>query len=74
MNSEIKTLNYLVPQGSCNGPSYFTLYVSAVELEISKDLNLYAFADDHSIRGDFTPRLDEDNIQGHIELNLLNVQ
>ena len=50
--SDTKTLQYGVPQGSCAGPVVFTLYIAALNTIISSsfpNINLYGYADDHKL-------------------------
>ena len=45
------TVNYSVPQGSINGPIYFTCYCSTLEQCLDRNLDIFGYADDHGIRG-----------------------
>ena len=44
---------FSVPQGSINGPVYFTCYASALNQCVPKDLELVGYVDDHNIYGRF---------------------
>ena len=52
--SKPRQLEFSVPQGSIQGAFLFISYASTLD-EIVKDLTLNGFADDHSVRKDFTP-------------------
>ena len=73
--SSVKTFNYSVPQGLCNGPSYFCLYSSTLRGILDKSLPLYAFADDHTVTDNFNPDQDGMELQTwqKMELHLLKV-
>ena len=73
--SDIKTFNYSVPQGSCNGPAYYCLYASTIRYHIENSIELNAFADDHTINATFDPAESnsESNIIRKIEQNLVSV-
>ena len=45
------TVKYSVPQGSINGPIYFTCYCSTLEQCLGGNLDIFGYADDHGIRG-----------------------
>ena len=46
-------LSFSVPQGSINGPVYFTCYASTLKQCVADDLVLVGYADDHNIYGRF---------------------
>ena len=72
--SQKNFFNCSVPQGSCLGPSLFCLYASSINDIVPADLNLSAFADDHTIYRLFTPSVEiELDIKKSMELILLNV-
>ena len=72
--SDVKIFNYSVPQGSCNGPAYFTLYSSILRNVIDEELDLNAFADNHTLKCDFKPGQSESETISCIERNLHYVQ
>ena len=47
--SNIKELNFSVPQRSCAGPSLYNAYSGILVNCIPKEINISGFADDHSI-------------------------
>ena len=47
------TLDFSVPQGSINGPVYFTCYSSTMDTCVTDDQSLIGYADDHSIYTSF---------------------
>ena len=71
--SDVKTFNYSVPQGSCNGPAYFCLYPSTIKNVIDQELNLYAFADDHTISGSYRTITEGIDLKLKIERNLIQI-
>ena len=54
--SDTHTFNYSVPQGSCSGAQIFSWYCATLIHEIPKNLDLNAYADDHTLNGDFEPK------------------
>ena len=52
--SNEKQLTNSVPQGSCSGAYLFNLYCSTLNDIVPSDLHLSGFADDHSVRKEFT--------------------
>ena len=53
--SGTKTMNFSVPQGSCMGPSLFTIYAGSIGTVIKPPTSLYGYADDHTIGRKFKP-------------------
>ena len=53
--SNIKTLDFSVPQGSVGGPVLFNYYTSTIQYIIPVSINVYQFSDDHSILKLFNP-------------------
>ena len=56
MNSQSSApvdINFSVPQGSINGPVYFTWYSSTLGSSVGEDMGLIGYKDDHSIYGNF---------------------
>ena len=47
--SSERSLDFLVPQGSCGGPVLYSVYASSLHTEIPAYVRLNAFADDHSL-------------------------
>ena len=72
--SDVKTFNYSVPQGSCNGTSYFCLYSSSLQYHLSDAINLSAFADDHTLYNNFKPQYKKHVAVLEMETNLAEVQ
>ena len=66
--SKWKTFNYSVPQGSCNGPTYYCLYASTTINHIDHDTGLNAFADDHTINYSFDPLNDTDEKKAIVKI------
>ena len=46
-------ITFSVPQGAINGPISFNADSSTIRYEIDKDINVNAFADDHSLQKEF---------------------
>ena len=53
--SEIKTFNFSVPQGSCSRPQLYCLYSGSIMNVVSDNIDLMAFADDHTLYSTFDP-------------------
>ena len=53
--SDIKTVNFSVPQGGILPPTLFNCYSSIIPSTVLTDIGINAFADDHSLQNDFTP-------------------
>lgn len=54
--SQVKDLNFSVPQGSCLGPVLFNYYTSTLPLSIEDlNLDLSGYADDHGVYTSFVP-------------------
>ena len=55
--SELKTINYSVPQGSKGGPDLFVIYSSSLQHVIDKsdNIEINAYADDHNFGKSFKP-------------------
>ena len=53
--SEIKTFNFSVPQGSCSGPQLYCLYSGSIRNVLLDNIDLMAFADDHTLYSTFDP-------------------
>ncbi|KAK6191070.1 hypothetical protein SNE40_002818 [Patella caerulea] len=51
--SDVKQINFSVPQGSINGPIYFICYTSTLASCIRHNPNLVGYADDHSLYDSF---------------------
>ena len=50
-----KTLDFSVPQGSINGPIYFTCYCSTLRFCVPEERHLAGYADDHTVYTSFVP-------------------
>ena len=48
--SEVKDLNFSVPQGSCYGPFLYLAYASTIQEVVPNDISLHGFADDHALK------------------------
>lgn len=66
--SETKEMSFSVPQGSCMGPSLFTMYAGSIKNAIPEDSDLYGYADDHTVSKEFSP-----STPGNEELSLLSL-
>ena len=66
--SEIKTFNYSVGQGNCNGPSYFGMYASSLKYHVENGLQMNAFADDHTLHSGFHPGPSEQQQLGKLKI------
>ena len=53
--SEIKTFNFSIPQGSCSGPQLYCLYSGSIRNVVLENIDLMAFADDHTLYSTFYP-------------------
>jgi hypothetical protein len=56
--SEPKSISFSVPQGSVAGAVIFNYYSSTLDEKMPTELNLNGFADDHSVRTVFDPKLE----------------
>ena len=74
--SSIQSLDFSVPQGSCAGPMLYMVYVSTLQYQIPKGMDLNGFvADDHSVNKSFNPnhRKDELRTTESLESSLENI-
>ena len=53
VRSAPRNIDFSVPQGSINGPVYFTCYSSTLGACVREEDNLVGYADDHSIYGSY---------------------
>ena len=53
--SDVKSLTFSVPQGSCGGPIYYNLYAGPIIDVIPTGVALHGFADDHTIVKSYKP-------------------
>ena len=56
-----KPLTFSVPQGSCAGAALFTAYCASIASAVPPQINLSGFADDHSIRKSYKPKLNNEH-------------
>ena len=73
--SNIQSLDFSVPQGSCAGPMLYTVYASTLQYQISESMDLNRFTDDHSVKKSFNPndRKDELRTIELLESSLWNI-
>ena len=69
--SEVKTINFSVPQGSIFGPILFTCYASTLQELFIKDNSLCGYADDHSFIKSILPI--DNNILTELELDIKHI-
>ena len=67
--SEIKTFNFSVPQGSCSGPQLYCLYSGSIRNVVLDNIDLMAFADDHTLYSTFDPNEKSGELNCVIELS-----
>ena len=74
--SDIRHLEFSVPQGSCASAPLFTAYCSPIKFCISDSFILNGFADDHSLRKSFDPnnRSDEYLVFNELSDNLISIK
>ena len=51
--SNKKELTFSVPQGSCAGPTLYSIYASTVSEVIPNIIDIHGYADDHAIKTSF---------------------
>ncbi len=66
--SDKKLLQCSVPQGSCLGPTLYTVYASTLQDSIPPHIDLHGYADDHAIKSVFDPAT-----PGNEELTLMDL-
>ena len=73
--SNLKELNFSVPQGSCAGPSLFNAYASTLVNCIPNGIYINGFMDDHSLQWVFqaSDKTDEQRAVNEIKSCLINV-
>ena len=69
--SEVKTINFSVPQGSILGPIHFTCYTSTLQEPFINNNSLSGYADDHSFIKSFSPI--NNNILTELELDIKHI-
>ena len=57
--SKTNCINYSVPQGSCAGPSLYSLYASTLQEIIPTQVQTHGYADDHCLKKQFKPQKNE---------------
>ena len=73
--SNLKELNFSVPQGSCAGPSLFNVYSRTLVNCIPKEINISGFKGDHSLQKVFQAgdKTDEQRAVNEIKTCLVNI-
>ena len=73
--SSRRDIDFLVPQGSINGPVPFNTYSSTIRLVTDSGITVNAFADDHSLQKEFIAHSEQDlpTIK-QLESNLVKVE
>ena len=69
--SEVKTIDFSVPQGSIVGPIFFTCYTSTLQELFTYHNSLSGYADDHSFIKSFSPI--DHNILSELELDIKHI-
>ena len=69
--SEVKTVNFSVPQGSILGPMLFTCYASTLQEHFINNNSLSRYVDDHSFIKSFSPI--DNNIHMELELDIKHI-
>ena len=69
--SEVKTINFFVPQGSILGPILFTCYASTLHELFINNISLSRYADDHPFIKLFSPI--DNNILTELELDIKHI-
>ena len=69
--SEVKTINFSVPQGSILGPILFTYYAITLQEIFINNSSLSGYADDHSFIKSFSPI--DNNILTELELDIKHI-
>ena len=72
--SDYSDLHYGVAQGSCLGPVLYSCYASTLIDVIPEEIDIHGFADDHSFKKEFTPRIDEVVTVTQLENTLVDVK
>ena len=52
--SSTKALDFSVPQGSCAGPSLYSVYASTMQDIVPATIDIHGYADDHALKKSFT--------------------
>ena len=69
--SEVKTINFSLPQGSILGPILFTCYASTLQELFINNNSLSGYADDHSFIKSFSPI--DNNIHMELESDIKHI-
>ena len=71
--SKFMELTSGVAQGSCLGPVLYSCYASTIQTIIPSEINIYGFADDHTLERSFKPRVSEFASKNRLEQTLVEV-
>ncbi len=66
--SSDREVHFSVPQGSCMGPTLYTLYASTLKDSVPDSVDIHGYADDHALKEQFDP-----TIPGSEELVLMDL-
>ena len=74
-NSAPRELSFSVPQGSCALPVLYLAYASTLEKEVSQNIGIHGYADDHALRKTFSAnsRVEENMAIKDMEDSSINV-
>ena len=75
-NSAPRELSFSVPQGSCARPVLYLAYASTLEKEVSQNIGIHGYADDHALRKTFSAnsRVEENMAIKDMEDSSINIK
>ena len=75
-NSAPRELSFSVPQGSCAGPVLYLAYASTLEKEVSQNIRIHGYADDHALSKTFSAnsRVEENMAIKDMEDSSINIE